>query len=505
MTDPQSPSMAEPMPEIDDLLGALATKREAEPVASIDLEDILGELAGAEATHLHDQPSAADLVGLDEPAEPASEIVRVQDLQDVEAVDLLGDLLDELQVRPDPSPAPSTIILADVPGEIDLLDDILGELPPGPAPEVDPLDDILGELPPGPATPNDALDDILGELAPASVEVADPLDDILGELAPTTAVEGDSLDDILGDIAPSAQPAQAAGGAGDSIEDPTVTSAPDSFSDMEDLLGEIDASASPDVATGLNEADGKAVPRKKAKRKLPSLAILRPLLRAALVVLGLAATHGLTFWLGTLSHVAANPEGPSVGASEEAEVHEPPVEGIARYAGKEFDARIDGKTLFEDEQFRTAVDELVGGEEASGAIDELLPKIRATQPIGRKGSVLQMRGCNPHACGLENLTVHYDIESKRVDICTTRASGEPAVALSTQYDAEGAREVPNCEGYPHPPQPKRRPAVPEEAEPDDPADLTLSASDADRGSLSERIHAELAKMREDKKRKRRYE
>ncbi|BEV02581.1 hypothetical protein [Novosphingobium olei] len=488
----------------DDEVAGLEAEAEpalpSEPIAASEdaptdlLDDILNELP-APAPAPDEDPLDAILGELSAaPAPPSAEVDPLDDIlgaltaapapAEVAAVDPLDDILGELAAAPAP-PAPLE------PVEIDPLEDILGELPSAPAPvaaEVDPLDDILGELPAGPVTP--------------AVE-ADPLDDILGELPAAPAAEADPLDDILGELAPASESAVAEGAAA-SAEAVPAALPPVSLDDMDDLLGEMDASA-PAAAVAPDGPDEAAAGKKRAKRKLPAISVPPRVRRLALVGTGLVATHALAFWLGSLSHVAANPEGPAAGASAEAEVHEPPVEGIARFAGKPIDARIDGQTMFESEEFRSAVDELVGGQEAASAIEELLPTIRATEPIVRKGETLSLRGCNPASCGLENLTVHYDIQSKRVEICTTRPSGDPAVAMSTLYDEQGAREVENCEGYPHPPQPKPKPKPVEEAEPDNPADLTFSAKDADHGSISDRIHAELEKLREGKKRKRRYE
>lgn len=417
----------------------------------------------------------------------------------------IDDLMGEFAGMATPVPAPS----------IDL-DDILGELagpadgpvpavPPEPAPDLDALlDDLIVPAPESgpaqgavePVADVDPLDDILGELSPvpaaAIAPVADPLDDILGELPPAPAAVGkvdpDPLEDLLGEIA----------------TDP-VARVP-SGDDLDALLGEVIAETDTSTAAdAVPDAVVAEAARPTRKRKLPKLAI-PPRIRL-LAGLGAAAlaSHALAFWLGTMAHTAASPEGPVAGESARAEIEDAPVEGIARYAGKEIDARIDGKTMFEDEEFRAAVDELVGGPEASGALESLLTNVRATQPILRKGTKLAARACNPESCGLENLTVEYDTATKHVVICVTQGAGDPPIAASALYDEQGAREVPNCEGYPHPPKPRPRPEPVEEAEPDNPADITLSAGSADKGSISERIHAELAKMRDEKKRKRRTE
>ncbi|WP_225009907.1 MULTISPECIES: hypothetical protein [Novosphingobium] len=416
----------------------------------------------------------------------------------------IDDLMGEFAGMATPAPASS----------IDL-DDILGELagpadapvpavPAEPAPDLDALlDDLIAPVPetapvpaaPEPASGVDPLDDILGALSPdpAIEPAADPLDDILGELPPAPAavskVDPDPLDDLLGEI----------------VAEPVAVVA--QTENIDALLGEAvaEADAPPVIAQAEAGADATGAAKPTRKRTLPKLAMPSRIRMLAGLGAAALASHALAFWLGTMAHTASSPEGPVVGESAYAEVEEAPVEGIARYAGKEIDARIDGKTMFEDEEFRAAVDELVGGPEASGALESLLPDVRATQPILRKGTRLAARACNPESCGLENLTVEYDIATKHVVICVTQGSGDPPIAASALYDEQGAREVPNCEGYPHPPKPRPLPEPVEEAEPDNPADITLSAGSADKGSISERIHAELAKMRDEKKRKRRYE
>lgn len=365
------------------------------------------------------------------------------------------------------------------------------ELPP--SPRALGIDDLMGEFAgmgaPAPAASID-LDEILGELA-------GPVEALVTPPATATSTDLGSLLDDLVTPRPDAPPAGV-----DPLDE--VAAAPMAASrpadDLDDLLDEMAAPvAGPDggtpVATALAETGG-AEPVRKARKARLSLRSLPPRVPAlAAIGIALIASHALAFWLGTLAHTASTPEGPVA--------QELPLEGIARFAGREMDVRIDGKTMFEDEAFRAAVDELVGGPEAIGALETLLPKVRASQPIMRKGTTLSVRACNPQSCGLENLTVQYDTAARRVVICVTQGLGDPPVAASSLYDEEGAREVPNCEGYPHPPQPRPRPEP--AAEPDDPAAITFSAGGADKGSISERIHAELAKLREEKKRRRRTE
>ncbi|WP_225206976.1 hypothetical protein [Novosphingobium huizhouense] len=508
-------------PEVDPLEDILAELPAAAPVEVDPLDDILAELSPAAPVEV--DPLEDILAEL-----PAAAPVEVDPLEDILAelppaapveTDPLDDILAELSPAAPVETDPLEDILAELPTaapvETDLLDDILAELPSAAPVEADPLDDILGELP-GPGVPPaqtpaavDPLQDILGDLpAPAAESVATDDDDLLG--------------DILGELpqAPVAQPAVeslGAAGAGDDgaalAADPARGEAPGPASlDMDDLLGEI--VAPPDDAVGDGEGgSGGAAPSQAGegdtaparKRRLPSVALSPAVRRSGAVGLCLAATHALAFWLGTLSHLAANPEGPVAGESERAAVEEAEPEGIERYAGKEIDARVDGKTLFEDEEFRTAVDELVGGQEAGEAIAELAPKIHATQPIVRKDGKLAVRGCNPRSCGLENLTVSFALASKTVQICATRGVGDPPDATSTLYDEEGAREVESCEGYPHPPPRRSAARAPVDAEPDDPADITFKAGGEDKRSISERIQEELAKLRDAKRRKHPYE
>ncbi len=357
------------------------------------------------------------------------------------------------------------------------------ELPP--SPRALGIDDLMGEFAgmgtPAPAASID-LDDILGELAgpaeaPAtptatatSTDLGSLLDDLIAPRPDASPADVDPLDDILGEL--PAAPLEVAAAAPHPLD-----------SLLDDMAAPVEV---PDgvmpVAAAQAGADS-AEPARKVRKARLSLRSL-PLRVPALAGIGMAliASHALAFWLGTLAHTAATPEGPVAGESAHVVVPELQLEGIARFAGKEMDARIDGKTMFEDEAFRAAVDELVGGPEAIGALETLLPKVRATQPIMRKGNALGVRACNPEACGLENLTVQYDTATRQAVICVTQGLGDPPVAASSLYDGEGAREVPNCEGYPHPPKPRPRPEP--AAEPDDPADITFSAGAADRGSIS---------------------
>lgn len=383
------------------------------------------------------------------------------------------------------------------------IDDLMGEFAgmatPAPVASID-LDDILGELggpasepasavAAGPVADLDAMLDHLATLAPAPAEAAgkgegaaavEELDDILGELTPvpTTgpAVASDPFDDLLGEMTAAVEEQAAV--------DPDAAPTPG--------VARVAAIADSASERPRNDRAGATTRRRRVRLWLVGGAAL-------------LATHALAFWLGSVAHTAATPDGPAVAESASAEVEAPPVEGLVRYAGHDMDFRIDGRTMFEDEQFRGAVDELVGGPEASDALASLLPHARATEPVMRRGTKLNVRACNPEACGLENLTVEYDLTAGRVMICVTQGPGDPPVAVSTLYDEEGAREVPNCAGYPHPPAANPRRHAVAAAEPENPADITLSARDTERSSLSERIHDELARLRGERKRKSRTE
>lgn len=430
---------------IDDLMGEFASTTTA-PARGADLDDLLAELSAPEpAPAQSPAPLGVAVTELDDilaelPAAPPSTPAPAAT---VDLDDLLGEILDS-----PPAPEPAAAV-------VDPLDDILGELAPVAPAAVDPLDDILGELAPVAQPEVDPLDDILGELtavpepAPTPVAAIDPLDDILGEL-PAAPAQSDPLDDMLGEIPPP-PPAPAA-----KVAAPPPP-APEPLDEIYEAPPEV---VDAPVATAASEAEPEPpAPRKeRKKRSLPKFALPKLALPGGVpAVAGLAVlllgSNALSYWMGTLVHtVEASP------AAVESAAPEP--EGIMRYVGEGLDFRIEDKTVFESEEFKGAVDELVGGPEVSARIDSMLDRVRATEPITRVGARILVRACNPESCGQENFVAEYDTANKRVSICITQPyvnpeTGMPTAASSWIYDEEGSREIPACEGFPHPPPPPR--------------------------------------------------
>ena len=133
----------------------------------------------------------------------------------------------------------------------------------------------------------------------------------------------------------------------------------------------------------------------------------------------------------------------------------PVAQGMDRYIGEGLSFRIEGKTFLESDEMRAAVDELVGGPELQGRIGAMMERVKETGPVSRVGARLRISACNPASCGQENFVIQFDTANKTVTACLTQpyvdpATGDATAASSWMYNENGSREVPICEGFPHP-------------------------------------------------------
>ncbi|MEO0033089.1 MAG: hypothetical protein RIS94_2847 [Pseudomonadota bacterium] len=451
-----------------------STKASAIPAGarSLGIDDLIGEFSSAPAVPAPEADLDALLDSLIAPPEAPAET-------DLDA--LLADL-----AEPEPPSEP--------PAEDSAFDDLLAELAPiseAEAAPAEPASDI-DALPDDPATPAsgapDDLDALLEDLATPPADDFDALLDAVVETAPPPPAV-DPLDDLIGELDEPAPPVRAP--ARESIDDLVADAPPDEdgIEPADDAIADAAPAAPP--------------PRKARKLPRPSLPRLPRLVLAGGLATLFVVSNGVSYTLGARTRPPAPP--PVV-------IHAKPAEGLDRFVGEGLDFRIDDKTFFEDDIFRAAVDELVGGPDVQGRLAEMMPRMRADGPIRRGGARIRVRACNPQACGQDNFVVEYDTANKQVSACFTQPyvdpeTGEPTRATSWLYDEKGSREVPACEGYPHPTGPVALPpgegvpaaaseAAAEEAEAE-PADIVIHGPDAPGATqtLAERIHAQLASRR----------
>lgn len=450
--------------------------------------------AGDKAQSLPPSASALgidDLIGdLADPAPPAPEA----------DLDALLDALADPAPEPAATPAAPPVAATGGDSDLDALLDALVDPAPEPvvvaAAQDDTLDALLADLdPPPPADPAPDLDDLLDDLIG---EAPDPLDDLIGDLdapepepLPIPAPARDDLADLVAD-APPEPPAPAASPV-----------APDEVAPV---------AAAPAPVARKRRALTVPLPR------LPALPALSRKVAVGAVVAAFVATNALSYSLGARER----PPTKIVTIHTQA-----PREGLDRYLGEGLDFRIDDKTFFEDDDFRAAVDELVGGPDVQARLAEMMERVRAEGPIRRTGARIHVRACNPQACAQENFVVEYDTANKRVSACFTQPyidpdTGEATRATSWMYDEKGSREVPACAGYPHPagmvtPPPPAAPVAAGEAPPGQaqPAHehgeaggeqeaafathdegISMAASGERQMSIAERIHARLMAVRQ---------
>ncbi len=120
---------------------------------------------------------------------------------------------------------------------------------------------------------------------------------------------------------------------------------------------------------------------------------------------------------------------------------------MERYVGLTSTSQIDGKTIFESEEMKLAIEELDGGDELQRALVSKSKQFASDTLIYRSGYTIQVRSCSKFDCARDNMRVDYDADAKKAAVCVTKPYGE-ATQISYASNQFGYREASNCEGDP---------------------------------------------------------
>ena len=420
--------------------------------APVEIEAIVGELDAPEAKAVDPLDSL-----LDEIAAPAASAEDDLDAlldeiaaPEAKAMDPLDSLLDEIAASAASAEDDLDALLDEIAAPeakaVDPLDSLLDEVVPSPTSLADDLDAIFDEISLPTAKADDSLDDVLEEVASPASSLADDLDAIFDEVSPPTAKVQDSLDDLPGGV---------------------VQPAADAQDDLEDRFEEIVIAEEPAPVAPPKPArkNAKVVPAAEPEKsgddsdaESPSpVAARRSLVRKAVLGLSavsvLAGTNGLSYYLGTRSHQGEGAQSAhhattaAVEASRLEEPAPPPLQGLDRYAGLPVEGRIDGKTIFQNQEIREAIQLLDGGEDLYRDVVKASRRYTSVVPIDKSGGVIRIYACSKLACSRDNVKIYYSTNTRRAGVCTTQPYLYGANTSYT-YSKSGLREVPNCDRNP---------------------------------------------------------
>lgn len=392
------------------------------------LDELLGELAALDVTreHTQDNSSAVDLDDiLAEISAPGTEAAAAQGGKPAEDLD---DILGEFLPAEIPPSAPRK-------GEPEnRQDDVSGEKAVEESTDGIPVAIARADAPAD--APGKDDEDDSGSAGQPETPAPDDLDDILGELAAVSVSEQASQEDA---------PADDSGDIVNATGQAATENEAWEDKDLADAVGsapETMATPAEPAAPGVH-----AVTNGSGRLRLVAKAL------AALAVLG--GTNGMSYYLGT----KAAPAGHAVTATRAAhEVKRPvarPAKGPARYVGLASNTRIGGKTIFEDEEIRTAIEQLDGGMDLQRDIETAARRFTSVAPILRRNDVIEVMACKELDCERNAIKLQYNTSTKQVTVCTTKPYVNGG-RISYAFSRSGFREVPGClNGVPAPVRPSQ--------------------------------------------------
>jgi hypothetical protein len=272
--------------------------------------------------------------------------------------------------------------------------------------------------------PKDDLDDLLAEFSgPDGPEPHAGAEDDQAETSPEPG-NPDPLDTILGEIG--------------TIE---VTAADGD----EPGAGQMESDPGPDADVGLVASSGDA--GDTASRISRRFSRVRKLLMVLAGSAVLVSSHAASYFLGARSEAPKHAQGAGRDGPHAARQAPPAAKGAARYVGLPANARINGKTIFESEEIKSAITQLVGGMDLQSDIAAASRRYTSATPTDQIGNIIKIRSCNQLDCARDNIRIHFNIASNTAKVCMTKPYSI-GNSVSIVYNQNEFHEVASCDGNP---------------------------------------------------------
>ena len=132
---------------------------------------------------------------------------------------------------------------------------------------------------------------------------------------------------------------------------------------------------------------------------------------------------------------------------EEAEAA--PSSELFRFSDLPLDTRIDGKSIFQHDEIRTAIEQLDGGADLADELDKADKAYVLAEPMRLHGDQFIVHACGRSGCNQQSVVFRYDLRSKHIGVCQTKPYMD-GMAISYTYTKWGIEETGTCEGNPFP-------------------------------------------------------